>query len=128
MTTLTQGKNTQFQKIKIVDTMDMIENDIRMTCEDSYLGKYANSYDNKCLLLSAIGNYFDGLINESILQSYTIEIDIDANRSYLKGKGVDVDKMSEDEIKTANTGSFVYMKATLSILDAIEDIVLPINI
>lgn len=128
LTTLTQGKNTQFQKIKIVDTIDMIANDIRMTCEDNYLGKYANSYDNKCLLLSAIGNYFDGLMDESILQSYQLEIDIDANRSYLKGKGVDVDSMSDDEIKQANTGSFVYMKATLSILDAIEDIVLPINI
>lgn len=128
LTTLTQGKNTQFQKIKIVDTMDMIENDIRKTCEDNYLGKYANSYDNKCLLLSAIGNYFDQLVADGILQKYTLEIDIDANRGYLKGKGVDVEKMSDDEIKQANTGSFVYMKATLSILDAIEDIVLPINI
>lgn len=128
LTTLTDSKNTQFQKIKIVDTMDMIANDIRMTAEDNYLGKYANSYDNKCLLLSAIGNYFDQLVADSILQSYSIEIDVDGNRSYLKGKGVDVDSMSDDEIKTANTGSYVFMKATLSILDAIEDIVLPITI
>lgn len=128
LTTLTQEKNTQFQKIKIVDAMDMIANDIRMTTEDNYLGKYANSYDNKCLLLSAIGNYFDGLVADSVLEAYTIEIDIDANRNYLKGKGVDVDSMSDDEIKQANTGSYVYLRATLSILDAIEDIVLPITI
>lgn len=126
--TLTQGKNTQFQKIKIIDTVDMIANDIRMTAEDSYLGKYANSYDNKCLLVSAIGNYFDQLVADSILQSYSIGIDIDGNRSYLKGKGVDVDSMTDDEIKVANTGSYVYLTATLSILDAIEDIVLPITI
>ena len=126
--TLTQGKNTQFQKIKIVDTMDMIANDIRMTAEDNYLGKYANSYDNKCLLLSAIGNYFDQLVQDSVLANYTIEIDIDANRSYLKGKGKNVEAMSDDEIKVANTGSSVFLKATLSILDAIEDIVLPITI
>jgi hypothetical protein len=36
--------------------------------------------------------------------------------------------MSDDEIKVANTGSFVYLTAKLSILDAIEDIVLPISI
>ena len=126
--TLTQGKNTQFQKIKIVDTMDMIANDIRMTAEDNYLGKYANSYDNKCLLLSAIGNYFDQLVAQNVLSNYTIEIDIDANRSYLKGKGKDVEAMSDDDIKVANTGSSVFLKATLSILDAIEDIVLPITI
>ena len=128
LTTLTQGKNTQFQKIKIVDTMDMIENDIRKTVEDSYIGKYANTYDNKCLLISAIGNYFDQLILDSIIQSYTIGVDVEANRRYLKGRGKDVDAMSDDEIKTANTGSFVYLTCTLSILDAIEDIVLPISI
>lgn len=128
LVTLTQGKNTQFQKIKIVEAMDMINNDIRMTVEDNYLGKYANSYDNKCLLLSAIGNYFDTLIQESILQSYTVEIDIDANRSYLKGRGVNVDTMSDEDIKTANTGSNVFLKASLSILDAIEDITLAITI
>lgn len=128
LTTLTDTKNTQFQKIKIVDAMDMIANDIRMTAEDNYLGKYANTYDNKCLLISAIGNYFDQLIADNVLQSAKIEIDIDANRSYLKGRGVDVDKMSDDDIKVANTGSFVFLKATISILDAIEDIVLPITI
>lgn len=128
LVTLTQGKNTQFQKIKIIDAIDMIANDIRMTAEDNYLGKYANSYDNKCLLVAAIGNYFDGLVADSILQSYSIGIDVDANRSYLKGRGVDVDNMTDDEIKTANTGSFVYLTAKLSILDAIEDIVLPISI
>ena len=30
--------------------------------------------------------------------------------------------MSEQEIKEANTGSFVFLAATISILDAIEDI------
>ena len=128
LTTLTSEKNTQFQKIKILDAMDMIANDIRMTAQDNYLGKYANTYYNKCLLISAIGNYFDTLIRDDVLQSATITIDIDANRSYLKGRGVDVDKMTDDEIKVANTGSFVFLKATLSILDAIEDIVLPITI
>lgn len=128
LTTLTQGKNTQFQKIKIVDAMDMIANDIRMTAEDSYIGKYANTYDNKCLLISAIGNYFDQLVRDDVIQSYVVGIDINANRSYLKGLGKDVDAMSEDEIKTANTGSLVYLTCKLSILDAIEDIVLPISI
>lgn len=128
LTTLTQGKNTQFQKIKVVDATDMIADDIRKTCEDYYIGKYANSYDNKCLLLSAVGNYFDGLVRDSILQSYSVAIDIEANRSYLKGKGVDVDAMTDEEIKTANTGSNVFLTAKISILDAIEDIILPISI
>lgn len=128
LTTLTQGKNTQFQKIKIVDTLDMIANDIRMTAEDSYLGKYANTYDNKCLLLSAIGNYFEKLKTEGVLEKYSVEIDTEANRKYLKDKGMDVETITDDDAKQANTGSYVFLKATLSVLDAIEDIVLPITI
>lgn len=128
LTTLTSVKNSQFQKIKIVDTMDMIEDDIKKTAEDNYLGKYANTYDNKCLLLSAIGNYFEKLKQDNILLGYSIEIDVDANRAYLKEKGESVDSMSDDDIKTADTGSSVFLKATLQIADAIEDISLPITI
>jgi hypothetical protein len=128
LTTLTEEKNTQFQKIKIVDTMDMIADDIRMTTEDNYIGKYPNSYDNKCLLISAIGNYFEQLDADNVIESYEIGVNTEANRAYLKGRGEDVDSMSDDEIKQANTGSHVYLTSRLSILDAIEDIVLPISI
>lgn len=128
LTTTTQDKGDSFKKIKIVEAMDMIATDIRTTAEDDYLGKYANTYDNKCLLISAIGNYFDQLKLDGVISAYTISIDIEANRSYLKGKGIDVESMSDDEIKVADTGSFVFLKATVKILDAIEDIVLPISI
>lgn len=128
LTTLTDKKNKQFQKIKVVDVMDMIANDIRMTAEDSYIGKYPNKYDNKCLLISAISNYFDRLITDDVIQSYEIGIDVSANRAYLKDNGENVDSMSDDDIKTANTGSYVFLTCKLSILDAIEDIVLPIAI
>lgn len=128
LTTLKQDKNASFQKIKVVDTMDMIADDIRTTCEDNYIGKYANNYDNKCLLLSAIGNYFERLVEDDVLQDYELDIDIEANRNYLKEKGGNVNSMPDEDIKMANTGSYVYLTAKISILDAIEDIVLPISI
>ncbi len=128
LVTTTSEKGSQFQKIKIVDAMDIIANDIRLTAEDNYLGKYPNTYDNKCLLISAIGNYFDGLVSENVLKSWTLDIDTDANATYLTSKGYDVTDMTDQEIKEANTGSYVYLKATLSILDAIEDITLAITI
>lgn len=128
LVTLTQEKNTQFQKIKIVEAMDMISDDIRKTAQDYYIGKYANNYDNKQLLVSAISAYFDKLIVESVMQSYQIGIDVDANARYLKSRGVDVSEMTEEELKRANTGSNVFLKATLSMLDAIEDITLNISI
>ena len=128
LTTLTSEKNTQFQKIKIVEAMDMISDDIRMTVQDNYIGKFPNSYDNKQLLVAAIGTYFLQLQQDQVLQSYEIGIDVEANRTYLQSRGVDVDEMTDDEIKRANTGTNVFLKATLSILDAIEDVTLKINI
>ena len=78
--------------------------------------------------MSAIGNYFEKLQKQGVLNSWTLEINVEANRAYLKEKGSNVDKMTEDEIKKANTGKNVFLKAKLSILDAIEDIDLPIAI
>ena len=126
--TLTADKNNQFKKIKIVDTMDMIADDIKKTAEDSYLGKYANSYTNKCLLVSAIAAYFQQLVRDGLLETYDIGIDIEANRTYLKSKGIDTDNMSDDEIKKANTDDKVFLIASIKILDAIEEIPLPISI
>lgn len=126
--TTTAEKGDQFKKIKIVECMDMMYDDIVKTAQDNYLGKYPNSYDNKCLLMSAIGAYFDQLKMDNIVSTYTIGIDIEAQKAYLKSKGVEVENMSDDEIKVADTGTKVFMAAKVKILDAIEDIELPITI
>lgn len=128
LVTTTSEKNTQFQKIKIVDAMDMISTDIRKTCEDKYIGKYPNTYSNKLSLIAAISAYFDGLKLDTVIEDYTIGIDVDANEIYLKGRGVDTSEMSEAQIRQANTGSNVFLVATLSMVDAIEDITLKITI
>lgn len=126
--TTTSDKGEQFKKIKIVEAMDMIAEDIRRTAEDSYLGKYANSYENKCLLLNAIRGYLERLVKDGVLSSQDVQIDIEANRTYLKSKGVDTDNMSDDEIKKADTDDKVFLTAAIKILDAIEEITLPIAI
>lgn len=136
--TTTDTKGDQFKKIKIVEVMDMIADDIRQTAEDSYLGKYANSYDNKCLLISAINGYLDGLTNQGLLSGGYVELDLDAIRLYWKQKGGIVkledgsekalEECTDDDIKTCNTGTYVHLMGHVSILDAIEDIELPIYI
>lgn len=136
-TTTTDDKGDSFKKIKLVETMDLIQHDIRKTAEDSYIGKYANSYDNKCLLTTAINGYFDTLINDGILASASCDIDTDAQRAYLKSKGgkfvidgetISVEDATELQIRQANTGSQVFLKCTISMLDALEDITIDIYI
>jgi len=128
--TTTADKGEAFKKIKIVEAVDMIRTDISKTAQDTYIGKYANSYDNKCLLISAIRDYFLGLERDGILEPGTssIEIDVDAQENYLIAQGVDTSKMTAQEIKTANTGDQVFLTASIKILDAIEDITLAITI
>lgn len=128
--TTTDDKGEAFKKIKIVEAVDMIQTDIKKTAEDNYIGKYANSYDNKCLLITAIKGYLTGLENDGILEKDTsaIEIDIDSQETYLQSVGKDTSVMSEEEIKNAVTADKVFLKSTISILDAIEDINLNITI
>jgi len=130
LTTATQDKGEIFKKIKIVEAIDMIRNDIQMTAQDSYIGKYSNSYDNKCLLITAISGYFTQLELEGILQagSSFVGIDMAAQEAYLQSKGMDTSEMTEQEIKEANTDDKVFLKANIKILDAIEDIDLKIAI
>ena len=126
LTTLT-GKNAAYQKIKIIEVMDLIREDITLTAEDQFIGKYPNSYDNRCLPLSAIKGYFETLVTDGILGADPeVAIDADANRDWLKSNGVDVSGMTEEELRQADTGSVVNLKATIRILDVIEDIELPI--
>lgn len=136
--TTVDGKGDSFKKIKIVEAMDMINDDIVKTAQDSYLGKYANTYSNKCLLISAISAYFAQLKKDDIISSYSVGLDAGAIRTYLKGKGLqatldnetvkEVDDCSDEEIVTADTGANVFLTGTVKILDAIEDITMPIYI
>ena len=128
--TTTQNKGEIFKKIKIVEAIDMIRNDIKITAQDNNIGKYDNSYDNKCLLISAISGYFAQLELDGILQAGTssVGIDLEAQEGYLQANGIDTTDMSEQEIKEANTGDKVFIKASIKILDAIEDIDLGITI
>ena len=134
LVTTIQGKGEGYQTIKIVDIMDMIYDDIKKTAQDSYIGKYTNDYDNKCLLIAAIRGYFRELERGRLLQKNysTIDIDVEAVRIYQEKHGLytkeELANMSEQEIKELDTKKKVFLTAKIKILDAMEDIVLPIAI
>ena len=130
LTTTSDVKGEAFQKIKLVDIMDLMTNDIRKTCHKSYIGKYANSYDNKCILMTAIEGYLDQLVMDGLLEKDTIkvEIDMEAQKAYLKSIGLNISEMSEQEIKEYNTRDKVFIAIKCKILDAIEEISLRVFI
>ena len=86
----------------------------------------------------AISSYFAQLKRDDIVSSYSVGLDAEAIRIYLKGRGLqatlddgtikDVDECSDEEIITADTGASVFLTGNVKILDAIEDIKMPIYI
>ena len=133
LTTVSEVDTEDLQKIKISAIQDLIETDIYSTINQSYIGNYSNSYDNKCLLITAIKGYLRELEDTEGGRGYlkadssTVEINIPAQKQYLESIGVDTSEMDEKAIKEANTGSKVFLKGTISILDAIEDVEIFIN-
>lgn len=133
LVTVTELETEDLKKIKISAIQDLIETDIYDTINKHYIGNYSNNYDNKCLLITAIRGYFRGL--EAIeggkgylnADSSTVEINVARQKQYLESIGRDTTDMDEQEIKNANTGSHVFLKGNISILDAIEDVEIFIN-
>lgn len=126
--TLRDGQNEQFKKIKIVESMDMINDDLVKLIEENYIGKYPNSYDNKCVVLCAVLDYFSELQKQGILESYSAEIDAQANKEYLESKGIVTAEMSEKELLKADTDEKLFLNARIKILDAFEDVTITITV
>lgn len=99
------------------------------TINKSYIGNYPNSYDNKCLLITAIKGYLKQLEDKGWIEKgkSVMEINVEKQKAYLESVGVDTTDMDEQAIKEANTGSKVFLKGSVSILDAIEDVDIVIN-
>ena len=125
LVTTTADKGEDFKKVKIVDAVDLVRDDIRDTFDGGYVGNVVNSYDNKVLFLAAVNAYFKELARMDVLDpdyDNLASIDVEAQRIYLEGKGIDVSGMDEQQIKEANTGSMVFAAAAVKFLDAMEDL------
>lgn len=125
LVTLTDGVTEAFQKIRVVDIMDMIANDIVATFRTGYVGKYTNNFTNKNRLVGAINSYLYDLAVEGLLEienDNAVQISYEKTKSYLNGKGVDTTNMTYMDIIKANTGSKVMLDGVCSPTDAMEDL------
>lgn len=130
LTTLTDTKGNAFQKIKLRKTLNLIHNDLRRVIVEKYIGKVPNNYDNKCILITEIKNYLEELENEQLIEKVSyVGIDLEAHKKWLKDNtNLDVNSMTEQEIKEANTQSNVFIAISLKVVDAMEDILVSVEI
>ena len=125
LVTLTDGVTEAFQKIRVLDIMDTIANDIISTFRLYYVGKYTNNFTNKNRFVGAINAYLKELATEGLLEAENdniVEISYSKNKSYLEAKGVDTSNMTYIQILKANTGSKVLLDGVCSPTDAMEDL------
>ena len=125
LVTLTDGVTEAFQKIRIVDIMDTIANDIVSTFRLYYVGKYTNNFTNKNRFVGAINAYLKQLAAEGLLEAENdneVAISYEKNKAYLESKGVDTSTMTYIQILKANTGTKVLLDGVCSPTDAMEDL------
>ena len=128
LTTLTPDHGAAFQKIKVVEGVDLIRKDIASAFESGYIGKVLNDYDNKLLLVTAINAYLKGLEGDVLDKTADNRcfVSLSGQKSWLESQGTDTSDMKDADILRANTGSEVFLEADLTFCDAMEDLSLVI--
>ena len=128
LTTLTAEKGAPFQKIKILEGIDLIRSDIARAFESGYVGKVSNDYDSKLLLVTAINGYLADLAGD-VLDKAAVNrcfVSLKGQKNWLQSHGVDTSGMTDVAILRTNTGSQVFLEASLTFCDAMEDLYLVI--
>lgn len=125
LTSLTGDKNGAWQKIKILEVMDMITDDVRETFDKHYIGKYVNVYDNQILFIIAVNAYLKGLAEQQILDPKYENISfIDANAQRLawESVGENTSDWNDQQVREMSFGSKVFLGGQVKISDAMEDL------
>jgi len=131
-TTLSATEPEALKKIKMTAAIDLIRYYAMTAVEDEYLGKCANSYDNKCILLTAVRDYLKQLEDSNVLKagSSGAKLDADAARAYLVKQASDagdtdeaarIRALSDEAVIKEDTGSYVFLNLYGWVLDAMED-------
>ncbi|MGN1118401.1 MAG: phage tail sheath C-terminal domain-containing protein [Acutalibacteraceae bacterium] len=128
LTSVTAEKGETFKKIKNIEVMNMIESDLRTLCQDNYIGKFGNSYSNRCLLLSAIGDYLSAYVSEGIVEKAEADFDTEAIKAQMTKDKIDFSEMTDEQIRQTDTGTNVFIAITLRLRDAIEDITISVTV
>lgn len=130
LTTTTTSKSKAFKKIKLVEGMDLINEDISTTFNDEYVGKILNSYDNQVLFITAVNAYLRTLEGTVLDPSSdnAVGVDIEAQKQAWEGIGTDTSEWTDQETKEKSFESNVYLSGNIKLLDAMEDLIMTISL
>lgn len=130
-TTIGTNEKNSLKKIRIMDILDMIRDDMKVTFKSSYQGKVENSLENKKLLVSSYNSYMRTLAKQGILsstQTSYVELDVEATKTYLEeNKGIDTTDLTDEQVLAIDTDEQVFITGVVYPLDCAEDLTLNLN-
>lgn len=121
----------EFKSIRIVDILDMINNEIRTKFEDEYIGRVPNIYDNQVLFINDVNKGFEELAALGLLDPYSVnevEIDVEAQRAAWYEDGYDTSDWDDQMVKEKSYKRHVFLKGHIRPVDTIEDLDLNIEL
>lgn len=130
LTSTTSTKSSLFKKIKIVEGMDLIKEDIASTFNDEYVGRVINNYDNQVLFITAVNAYLKGLAGTVLDGAYDnrVNVDVEAQRAAWEEIGTDTSDWDDDKVREMSFQSNVYLNGSFKFLDAMEDLTMEITL
>lgn len=129
--TIGANEKESLKKIRVVDILDLIRDDLKVTFKKSYQGKVDNSLSNKKLLVSAFNSYLRGMTKQGALndgQTSATQLDVEAQKNYLEDeKGIDCSSLKDEEILAYDTDEEVFVNGTVYVDDAMENLNLDLS-
>lgn len=129
LTTYTSTETEDMSKIIIVESMDIILEDLYTTFKKYWVGKYKNRLNNQYLFISAVNTYFLTLTSIEAGEILDEEfnniayIDVEAQRqAWLSVGKTEAEDWDEDTVKKRTFKSAIFLAGNIKILDAVEDL------
>lgn len=126
LVTFTNTDTEDMSYIIIVESMNLILEDIYTTFKDYYVGKYKNTLSNQRLFISSVNSYFRTLVSEEILDdAYDnhAEIDVETQRNAWTAIGkTEAEDWSDAKVQQMSFRTNVYLAGDVKITNCMEDL------
>lgn len=126
LVTFTSTDTEDMSYIIIVESINLILEDIYTTFKDYYVGKYKNTLSNQRLFISSVNSYFRTLVSEEILDdAYDnhAEIDVETQRNAWTAIGkTEAEDWSDAKVQQMSFRTNVYLAGDVKITNCMEDL------
>lgn len=129
--TVNANEKESLKKIRVVDILDMIRDDFKVSFKKNYQGKVNNSLSNKRLLVSTFNSYLRTITKQGALNDGQVSqtwLDVESQKNYLEDvKNIDCSTLKDEEILSYDTDEKVFLSGVAYVDDAMEDLQLTLN-